>query len=209
MSNEEVTAYVAVFGGIALFTTVLTVVAVRVRRAGDAESLALRASDVVTQTTDLLVGPGFLWAVWHDTAKAAEMKMLIRNHRDEAVSTVVAPTVVLDGVLKRFDLDGRHYEIRKPGLMTNRTHLCEAGREEVLLSAEHATFRTTFFQGDGTEALFTMPAGSALKRFLPIEAGEREIGRLIVGLRQDSTTRILTLPEGRSSILEQVFVLAS
>lgn len=209
MSNEEVTAFAAVFGGIALFTAVLTVVAVRVRRAHDAESLELRASEVAAQTKDLLVGPGFLWAVWHDTTKVAAMKMLIRNHRDEVVSTVVAPTVVLDGVLKRFDLDGRQYEIRKPSLMANRTHLCEAGRQEVLLSADHATFRTTFFQGDGTRPLFTVRATSVLKRFLPIEAGEREIGRLILGLRQDTTTRILTLPDGRSSILEQVFLLAS
>jgi hypothetical protein len=209
MSNEELTAFVAVFCGIALFTTVLTVVAVRSRRAGDAESLALRASEVVTQTKDLLVGPGFLWAVWHDTAKVAEMKMLIRNHRDEVLSTVVVPTVVLDGVLKRFDLDGRQYEIRERGLMSNRTHLCEAGQDEVLLSAEHETFRTTFFLGDGTKALFSVPAASALKRFASIEAGGREIGKLIVGLRQDTATRILTLPDGRSSLLEQVFVLAS
>jgi len=208
MSNEEVTAFAAVFGGIALFTAVLTVVAVRVRRAHDAESLDLRASEVAAQTRDLLVGPGFLWAVWHDTTKVAAMKMLIRNHRDEVVSTVVAPTVVLDGVLKRFDFDGRQYEIRKSGLMAKRTHLCEAGRQEVLLSADHATFRTTFFEGDGRKALFTVPAVSALKRSLPIEADEREIGKLIIGLRQDSTARILTLPDGRGAILEQVFVLA-
>jgi hypothetical protein len=135
--------YLAVFGGIALFTALLTVVAVRVRRTGDAQSLALRASDVVAQTTDLLLGPGFLWAVWQKTADFSAMTMLIRNQRDEVVSTVVKPNVVLDNVLKRFDLDGTHYEIRKPRLMTNRTHLCVAGREEVLLSAEHKTFTTS------------------------------------------------------------------
>jgi hypothetical protein len=209
MSNDEMTAYVAVFGGIALFTALLTVVAVRVRRSNDADSLALRASDVVAQSKDLLLGPNFLWAVWHNTSEMAAMEMLIRNHRDEVLSTVVQPTVVLDGVLKRFDLAGKQYEIRKPGLMTNRTHLCEAGREEVLLSAEHATFKTTFFRGDGTDVLFTVSAGSALTRFRPVEAGDREIGKLILGLRQDSSTRILTLADDGHSLLEQLFVLAS
>lgn len=209
MANDELRVYVAVFGGIALFTALLTVVALRVRRAGDAATLALRASDVVAQTSDLLLGPGFLWAVWHKTADFAAMAMLIRDHRDQVVSTVVKPTVVLDDVLRRFDLDGTPYEIRKPRLMTNRTHLCVAGREEVLLSAEHTTFTTTFFEGDGSSVLFTVRSGSVLTRFLPIEAGGGEIGRLITGLRQDSATRILTLPDGRRSRLEQVFLLAS
>lgn len=176
MAGDETMVYVAVFGGIVLFTAVLTVVAVRVRRAGDAQTLALRASDVVAQTSDLLLGPGFLWAVWHKTADFAAMAMLIRNHRDEVVSTVVKPSAVLD---------------------------------DVRLSAEHTTFTTSFFEGDGTTVLFTVRSGSVLTRFLPIEAGGGEIGRLITGLRQDSTTRILTLPDGRRSRLEQVFLLAS
>jgi hypothetical protein len=93
--------------------------------------------------------------------------------------------------------------------MTSRTHLCEVGREDVLLSAEHATFKTTFFRGEGPDVLFAVPAGSVLTRFLPVEANGEEIGKLIMGLRQDSSTRILTLPDGRWSTLEQVFVLAS
>jgi hypothetical protein len=209
MSNDEVVAYVTVIGGIVLFTAVLTVVAVRVRKAGDAASRALRASEVVAQTGNLLLGPTFLWAVWHNTSEAAAMHMLIRNHRDEVVSTIVVPSVVLDGVVKRFDLAGKQYEIRKPALMTSRTHLCEVGREDVLLSAEHATFKTTFFRGEGPDVLFAVPAGSVLTRFLPVEANGEEIGKLIMGLRQDSSTRILTLPDGRWSTLEQVFVLAS
>lgn len=92
------------------------------------------------------------------------------------------PTVVLDGVLKRFDLGGKQYEIRKTALLTNRTHLCEAGGEDVLLSAEHATFSTTFYRGAGTAELFTLPAGSALTRFLPVKADGRGIGKLITGL---------------------------
>ncbi len=40
------------------------------------------------------------------------MTLLIRNHRDEVVSTVVKPSVVLDGVLMRFALDGTPYENR-------------------------------------------------------------------------------------------------
>lgn len=209
MSNDEVMISVAVLGAIILFTVVLSVVAVRLRKTTDAASLALRASDVVAQTRELLLGPSFVWAVWHKTTDVAAVQMLIRNHRDSVLSTVVTPTVVLDGVVKRFELDGTRYEIRKPGLMSNRTHLCAVGSDEVLLSAEHATFKTTYFRGDGSSLLFTVPAGSVLSRFAPVEARDGEVGKLIVGLRQDSTVRILTLPEGRSSLLEQVFVLAS
>lgn len=207
--SDETTAIVAVLGGIALFTTVLSIVAVRVRKAGDAQSLALRASDVVAQTGDLLVGPGFFWAVWQKTTALAEMTLLIRNDRDEVVSTVVKPNVVLDGVLMRFDLDGTRYEICKPTLMTNRTHLHAVGQDNVLLSAEHTTFTTTFFRGDGTAELCTVPSLSALTRALPVRVADREIGKLIIGLRQDSTTRILTLPDDRYSRLEQLFLLAS
>ncbi len=209
MSNDEIATYVAVIGAIVLLIVVLSVVAVRLRKATDAANLALRASDVVAQTRDLLLGPRFVWAVWHKTTDIAALQMLIRNQRDDVLSTVVRPNVVLDGVVQRFDLDGKQYEIRKPGLMTNRTHLCEVGRDEVLLSAEHSTFKTTYFRGDGSSLLFTVPVGSVLSRFLPVEAGEGVVGKLIVGLRQDSSVRILTLPEGRSSLLEQVFVLAS
>lgn len=208
MANDEVTAYVAVFGGIAAFTALLSVVAVRARKATDAASLALRASDVVAQAKDLLAGPDFLWAVWNNTTDLAAKQMLIRNHRDDVVSTVVTPNVVLDGVLKRFDLDGTSYEIRKPGLMTNRTHLCEAGRDEVLLQAEHTTFSTTFYRGDGTTLLCTVSSGSALTRFLPITVDAREIGKVIAGLRQDSSVRILSMADGHLSLLERVYVLA-
>lgn len=209
MSNDEAMTYVAVIGAIVLCTVVLSVVAVRLRKATDAASLALRASDVVAQTRELLLGPSFVWAVWHKTTDVAAVQMLVRTHRDDVLSTVVSPTVVLDGVVQRFDLDGKHYEIRKPRVLTNRTHLYEVGRDEVLLSAEHSTFTTTFFRGDGASPLFTMSSGSALSRYRPLHAGDSEVGKLIVGLRQDSTVRILTLPEGRSSLLEQVFVLAS
>lgn len=209
MANDELTAYVAVIGGLVLFTAIMSVVAVRLRKTTDAAALALRAADVAAQTRELLAGPGFVWAVWHKTTGVAALEMLIRNHRDDVLTTVVTPTVVLDGVLKRFDLEGKQYEIRKPALMTNRTHLHEVGRDDVLLSAEHATFKTTFFQGDGAQLQFNVPSGSALSRFLPVESGDGEIGKLIVGLRQDSSVRILTLPAGRCSLLEQVFVLAS
>lgn len=208
MSNEGM-VFAAVFGGIALFTAVLTVVAVRVRRSGDAKSLALRASEVVAQAGELLSGGEFLWAVWHNTAEAAAMQMLIRNQRDEVVSTVVVPSVALDGVVKRFDLEGRRYEIRKPALMTNRTHLCEAGRDEVLLVAEHATFSTTFYRGDGTTVRCMVRAGSAFTRFLPVEADGRAVGKVIAGLKQDSSARILTLADRDRPLLEQVFLLAS
>ncbi len=209
MTQDELVAYVAVFGGIALFTVVLTLVAVRVRRAGDAESLARRASQVATEVRDLLIGPEFLWRVWHDTARAREMKMLIRNQRDEIVSTVTVPSLPLDGVLRRFELDGRHYEIRNPGLRSTSTWLCEAGGNEVLLSSKQGTFSITIFHGDRAKELFTLPTASALERFRRVEADGREIGRLIVGLDGDAAVCVLTLPQGRQSMLEQVFVLAS
>jgi hypothetical protein len=83
------------------------------------------------------------------------------------------------------------------------------GQDDVLLSAEHTTFTTTFFRGDGTAELCTVPSMSALTRALPVRVADREIGKLIIGLRQDSTTRILTLPDDRYSRLEQLFLLAS
>lgn len=209
MANDDAMTYVTVIGGIVLLTVVMSVVAVRLRRTTDAAALALRASDVTTQVRELLVGPGFVWAVWHKTTDMAALQMLVRNHRDDVLATVVTPTVVLDGVLKRFTFEGKRYEIRKPALMTNRTHLHEVGRDGVLLSAEHATFKTTFYRGDGTEELCTVSEGSPLTRFLPVTTGDREIGRKIVGVRQDSSVRILTLPESGLSLLEQVFVLAS
>ena len=84
----------------------------RVRRAGDAQRLALRASDVVAKPADLLVAPGSRRRAWQNTTAMAAMTLLIRNHRDEVVSTVVKPSVVLDGVLMRFALDGTPYENR-------------------------------------------------------------------------------------------------
>ena len=209
MGNQELTAYVAVFGGIALFAALLTVVALRVRRAADAESLAVRAAQVAAERRDLLIGPDFLWAVWHDTAKAAAMKILIRDARDKVVTTITVPSVPLEGVLRSFELDGRRYEIRKASLMSSRTCLREAGREPVLLSADHATFRTTFFRGNGSQELFTVPAASVLAPYRPVKVGEQEIGKLIIGLERLAHASILTLPKGRCSVLEEVFVLAS
>lgn len=209
MSNQELTAFVAVFGGIALFTTVLTLATLRMRRADDAASLALRASRVAAQTRHLRVGPDFLWAAWQNTADAAAMTLLIRDERDATVSTVIVPAVALDGVLRRFELDGKHYEIRSAGLMSNRSWLCETGRDAVLLSADHETLRTRFFEGDGGRSLFTVPMASVLKPFRPIEADGQEIGKLIVELPRNAAIKVITLPAGRWSRLEQVFVLAS
>lgn len=206
---QEIIAYVAVFGGIALFTAVLTWASLRMRREGDRERLALRAADITAQRGDLLVGPDFLWAVWQNTARAAEMAILVRSARDEGVSTISVPAVPLDGVLRHFELGGKRYEIRKAGPLSSRTCLREAGRDAVLLSADHATFGTTFFQGDGAMPLFTVPQVSVLKDYRPVKIGEQEIGKVIVGLEQVQWTRILSLPVGRFSTLEQVFVLAS
>lgn len=209
MPDQEVIAYLAVFGGIALFTTALTIVGVRLRRASDADSLGLRARDVVEQCRDLLAGPDFLWSVWHDTARAAEMRMLIRNARDEVVSTVTAPSVVLDGVVRRFDHAGRHYEIRKPALLSNRTCLHEAGAEAVILCAEHGTLGTRFLQADGLTEVCTIPVTSVLKRFRPVLAGGREIGRMIIGLKRNSHAGVLDLPDSRVPALARVFLIAS
>lgn len=209
MSNQELLAYLAVFGGIALFTVVLTVLAVRMRRAADAEGLALRAAQVAEQCKDLLVGPDFLWSVWQKTTSVEKTEMLIRDARDDVICTITVPAVPLDGVLQHFQLDGRRYEVRKVDLTSNRTCLREAGRDTVLLSADHYTFRTEFFKGDGEKEMFVLPAASALKRYRSVMVGEQEIGKRIAGPEQDTSIGIITLPRGRCSILEQVFVLGS
>lgn len=209
MSNQEIVSYVAVIGAILLLTVVLTVAAVRLRKASDAEAQALRAAQVVAECKDLLPGPDFLWLVWHDTARAAEMQALIRNAGDEVVSTLSVPAVPTDGVLRRFDLAGTHYEVRKPSLMSNRTCLHEVGRNAVLFSVEHRTTSTVFFNGDGEAELFTVPHVSAWQRYRPIAVGEEVLGKVIVGLKRNSHVRILALPRERISLLAQVLVLAS
>ncbi len=208
VENQAPMAYLAVFGGIASLTVLLTVFGLRVRRAADAEGFAMRAAQVAAQCKDLLVGPDFLWAVWQDTGKAAAMKVLVRNARDERVCTITVPSVPVDGVLKRFDLDGRCYEISKAGLMSNRTCLREAGRTAVLLSAVHGMLETIFFGGDAGRVIFVLPTTSVLTRFRPCMVGEQEIGKLIIGLEGSAYARVITMPEGRCSRLEQVFVLA-
>lgn len=209
MPDQEVFTYVAVFGGIAIFSTVLAILGVRLRRASDAENLGLRARDVVEQCSDLLAGPDFLWSVWHDTARAAEMRMLIRNARDEVVSTVTAPSVVLDGVVRRFDHAGRHYEVRKPALLSNRTCLHEVGSEAVILCAEHGTLETRFFHGDGVTEVCTIPVTSVLKRFRPVLAGGSEIGRMIIGLKRNAHAGVLDMPHSPVPPLARVFLIAS
>lgn len=209
MGNSNLMVYLAVFGGIALFALVLTVVALRIRRSGDAESRALRAAEVIDQCQGLLVGPEFLWAVWQDTDRAAAMTILIRDERDAVVSTVTVPTVPLEGVLRRFELDGRQYEIYKPGLMSKRLCLRESGRVAVLLSADHDMLQTRYFRGDGEKAMIVIPVASVLSRFLPCRVGQQEVGKLIIGLKQNSIARVLTLPKGQWSRLEQVFLLAN
>ncbi len=209
MPNQDLLAYLAVFGGIALFTVVLTVLAVRMRRAADAEGLALRAAQVAEQCKDLLVGPDFLWSVWQKTTKVEKTGLLIRDAHDNVLCTITVPVVPLDGVLRHFELEGRRYEIRKVDLMSNRTCLREAGRDTVLLSADHYTLRIEFFKGDGERQMFVLPAASALKRYRSVMVGEQEIGKRIAGLEQDTSIGIITLPRGRHTILEQVFVLAS
>lgn len=209
VGNSNLMVYLAVFGGIALFALVLTVVALRIRRSGDAESRALRAAEVIDQCQGLLVGPEFLWAVWQDTDRAAAMTILIRDERDAVVSTVTVATVPLEGVLRRFELDGGQYEIYKPGLMSKRICLRESGRVAVLLSADHDMLQTRYFRGDGEKAMIVIPVASVLSRFLPCRVGQQEVGKLIIGLKQNSIARVLTLPKGQWSRLEQVFLLAN
>lgn len=209
MLNSPVAAFAAVFGGIALFTIVLTVWAVRVRRAADAWCHALRAAQVAAECHDLLLGPRFLWSLWQDTAKASYMTQLIRNDRDEIITTITRPAVPLDGVLKHFELDGRRYEICKLGLMSSRTGLREAGSEQVLLCAEHGMLRTTIFQGDGLTPMFVLPTVTVFARSMPIRVGKAEVGKVVTGLKKNAYVNVLTLPVGRCSTLEQVFVLAS
>lgn len=209
MDGSNLVIYLAVFGAIALFALVLTVVALRIRRSGDAESRALRAAEVIEQCHGLLVGPEFLWAVWQDTDRSASMTILVRDERDAVVCTVTVPAVPLEGVLRRFELDGRQYEIYKSGLTSKRICLRESGRVAVLLSADHDMLQTRYFRGTGETPMMVIPVATVLCRFLPCRVGQQEVGKLIIGLKQDSIARVLTLPKGQWSRLEQVFLLAN
>jgi len=206
MTNQEMLACLAVLGGLALFTGLLSVWAVRTRRAEDAATRTLRASDVVAECGDLLLGPDFVWGVWQDT-DTNTMRQLLRDSKDETLGMVSKPAVSLDGVLKRFDLAGRQYEIRKPTLMSNRTCLHEVGDDTVLYSAEHRTSATLFFAGDGETELFTVAKVPVWRRFGPIAHDGHEIGKLIIGLKRHHYVSILSLPRERYPLLAQVMVL--
>lgn len=209
MSTSDFLVCLAVLGGIAAFTLVLTVVAVRARRAEEAETLALRAEVVLAHCKQLLVGQDWLWTVWQNTTKTSGVTMLVRDARDEVVSTVTSVPMPLGGAIKHFEFAGKRYEIHKSAPMSKRTWLREAGQSEVLLSADHYALKTTYFRGDGAEELFTLHAASAFRRYAPIRERKAEIGKLIIGLKSDSLTRVLTLPDGRCSRLEQLFVLSN
>lgn len=208
-TTEFIVWLVAVFGGIAVFTGLLTALALKVRRAADAASVAMRAGTVKAECDALLLGPEFLWGVWHDTAGAAALHMRIRDAHDAEITTVSRLTLPLDGVLRHFDLDGRHYEIRKSGLMSRRTVLREAGREDVLLSAEHHTARVEIFRGDGEKPLCEVPQTSVFHRFRPVNFAGAPGGRIIVGLKGNAYAAVMTLPDGQCTLLEKVFLLAS
>ncbi|MBL8325859.1 MAG: hypothetical protein JNJ89_12990 [Rubrivivax sp.] len=207
--NPDLVAYLAVFGGSALFTAVLTFFALRLKRRSDAENLAERGAEVGARYRELLAGPDFLWAVWQEQTRVAGTTMLVRNAHDEVVTRVAFPSVPADGVLQHFELDGVRYEIRKSGLMSSRTCLRRAGHDAVLLSADHTTFLTVFFRGDGQAELCRLRAVSPLRRFGSLQSGGQEIGRLIIGPYGDARPVVLSLPAGRCALLEQVFVLAS
>lgn len=209
MSTSDLVVCLAVLGGIAAFTLVLTVVAVRARRAEEAETLALRAEVVLAHCKKLLIGQDWLWTVWQNTTKTSGVTMLVRDAHDEVVSTVTSVPMPLGGPIKHFEFDGKCYEIHKSTPMSKRTLLREAGQATVLLSADHYALKTTYFRGDGAEELFTLHAASAFHRYAPIRVGKGEIGKLIIGLKSDSLTRVLTLPDGRCSRLEQLFVLSN
>ncbi len=210
MSNQELMVTLAVLGALVVFTVVLAVVGVRMRRAADAEVTALRAAEVAALCQDQLLGPDFLWAVWNDTASAGAMKQLVRNAQDQTVSNISKPALSLDGVLKRFDLAGKHYEIvSNHELLSGRSCLREIGQDTVLLSSDTSMTGTTFFRGDGEQELFRVPqCMMSTKGFRPVMVEGNAVGKLMVGLN-NSLTRLLTLPKGRYSELEQVFLLAS
>jgi hypothetical protein len=208
MSNTELLWTLGVAGGIAAFTAVLSVLAVKARRTADARRLALRATDIVAECGGLLVGPDFLWGVWGDTASAAAMTLQIRDARDRVVATVDKPTVVTDGVLLRFELGGRRYEVRGGGPLSTRSELFEAGGAAPLLQARHETRRTLFFRGGNEVPMFVLPTVTVFHRYRPVQVGEAEIGRLVVGLKRHDSVAVLSLPAGTHSTLEQVFVLA-
>ncbi|MGE0337276.1 MAG: hypothetical protein AB7Q76_18450 [Gammaproteobacteria bacterium] len=209
MSNQDLLVVLGVVGGIVLFTCVLCVAGVRIRKAHDAESMARRATDVARACEGLLLDANFLWSVWQDTGSISKMKMLIRDSRDARVSTVEVAALPTDGFLKRFELNGKRYEIGKPGMLSNRTCLREAGQDLVLFSADHTTRATTFFAGDGERELFVAPVTSVLKRYRPFEAQGQEIGRLVKGIRVNPHARVLSLPDPHTSTLARVFILAS
>lgn len=206
MTNQEMLTCIAVLGGLALFTVLFSVWAVRTRRAADAATRTLRASDVMAECGDLLLGPHFVWGVWQDTDKNT-MCQLLRDAQDETLGMVSKPAVSFDGVLKRFDLAGRQYEVRKPTLMSNRTCLHEVGDDRVLYSAEHRTCVTLFFAGDGDTELFTVPNVPVWRRFGSIAHDGQEIGKLIIGLKRHQYVSILSLPRERFPLLAQVMVL--
>jgi hypothetical protein len=208
MASAEAMWTVGVLGGIAVFTAALAVLAVKIRRAADAQRLALRAADVAAECRGLLPGPDFLWGVWQKTDAAAAMTLLVRDSRDRTIASVDKPNVAIDGVLLRFELDGRRWEARRSGLLTTRTELFEVGHTTPLLAARHETLRTRFFRDGGGTPMFVLPVVSVFHRYRPVRVGDAEIGRLVVGLKRHDGVGVLSLPAGTCTTLEQVFVLA-
>ena len=208
MSEDESFWYVVIFGGIALFTVLTTLVAVGLRRAGDADTRSLRASEVTAEHQDLLVAPDPLWAAWTDTASARSMTLTIRDVNDALVGTVTVPGLVVDGVVRRLDFDGRRYELRRATLTSNWTLLYEQGTTTPLLSAQHTALLTRLCSGDGAAERLRIPVASVFQRFRRVEAGDKEVGKLIFGISGHSDVTILTLPPGTSTLLERVFLMA-
>ena len=113
-------------------------------------------------------------------------------------------------MLKRFDLAGKHYEVVNSNeLLSSRSCLREVGQDTVLLSTDTSMTGTTFFRGDGEQELFHVPQlMMSASDYRPVMVEGNTVGKLFVGL-SNSLTRLLTLPKGRYSELEQVFLLAS
>lgn len=206
--NSDLLITLAILAGIALFTALFSWLVVRTTRRDDAQALALTSADIRERCKHLLESPDFLWALWQGRANVSKMKLLVRSSRDELLTTVAAPTIPLDGVLKRFEFEGKQYEIFKPALMTIRTCLREAGHDQVLYTAEHATLRTTFYQGECERELCVIPTVSVFARYAELRTESGVVGKMIMGLRENVYVNVLTLHDNGFSMLEKIFLLA-
>ncbi len=165
------------------------------------------AENIRQQYGSLFPSGEFLWGVWLGRANFDQLRLVVRNHKDELIATLYKPVLPTTSDLRYFDYGQVRYGMNPVSPMGLKMAFRQQGHSRILYSSTGKWMTVWIYREESDTELCTIHRGTVFHRYSRITRGGVEIGRIISQDKRDTYSPILCMQPGTLSELEQLIVL--